>query len=163
MEQIRLCLSLCVPVLFLFAVREYRYQSVVTNENIMFLRFSLLLCCYPLFAVGADEDDILAQSCAHIIRPSQTYTPADVTLTIGTVPTYSYQECGQRCRVTTLCRTAVWCQGQCTLFQEYVAFGRRTPNLHCMLITLSGMAYNEVRSSIIGKFPEFERQRCACL
>ena len=129
----------------------------------MFLRFSLLLCCFPLFAVAADDDDILAQSCAHIIRPSQTYTPADATLIIGTVTTYSYQECGQRCRVTTLCRTAVWCHGQCTLFQEYVAFGRRSPNLHCMLITLSGMAYNEVCSSIIAHVAESKRQHRACV
>jgi hypothetical protein len=86
----------------------------------------------------------LAQSCADIIRPSEFYTPADPTLTIATISLFSYQECGRQCRVTTLCRTAVWCQGLCTMYQEYIAFGIRTPNLNCMLITLSGIAFNEV-------------------
>jgi hypothetical protein len=109
----------------------------------MLLRFSLLLFFFDLLS---DKIDSLttAQSCADIIRPSQTYTPADSTLTIGTISTFSYQECGKQCRVTTLCRTAVWCQGQCTMYQEYIAFGIRSPDLNCMLITLSGIAFNEV-------------------
>lgn len=109
----------------------------------MFIRFSFVLLLYHLLL---DKIASLtpAQSCADIIRPSQTYTPADSTLTIGTILTFSYQECGKQCRVTTLCRTAVWCQGQCTMYQEYVTFGTRSPDLNCMLITLSGIAFNEV-------------------
>jgi hypothetical protein len=109
----------------------------------MFLRFSFILLFYNLLL---DKIDNLtpAQSCADIIRPSQTYIPADSTLTIGTISTCSYQECGKQCRITTLCRTAVWCQGQCTMYQEYIAFGTRSPDLNCMLITLSGIAFNEV-------------------
>ena len=109
-----------------------------------------MLLCFPflllLYNVLSDQIDnvILTQSCADIIRPSQNYTPADSTLTIGTIPTFSYQQCGRQCRVTTLCRTAVWCQGQCTMHQEYMAFGIRSPDLNCMLVTLSGIAFNEV-------------------
>ena len=106
----------------------------------------MLLCSsFLLFLFHFLSDSLIsAQSCADIIRPSQTYIPADPTLTIGTVPTFSYQECGKQCRVTTLCRTAVWCQGQCTMYQEYMAFGIRLPDLNCMLITFSGIAFNEV-------------------
>ncbi len=109
----------------------------------MLLRFSFLLLLYALLSVKIDSLTP-AQSCADIIRPSQKYTPDDSTLTIGTISTFSYQECGKQCRVTTLCRTAVWCLGQCTMYQEYITFGIRSPDLNCMLITLSGIAYNEV-------------------
>ncbi|CAF1001170.1 unnamed protein product [Rotaria sordida] len=109
----------------------------------MLIRFCFLLLLYDLLSDKIDGL-ISAQSCADIIRPSQNYTPADPTLKIGTISTSSYQECGKRCRVTTLCRTAVWCQGQCTMYQEYIAFGIRLPNLNCMLITLSGIAFNEI-------------------
>ena len=109
----------------------------------MLLRiFFVLLVYYSL--VNKIDSLTSAQSCADIIRPSQTYIPADSTLTIGTISIFSYQECGKRCRVTTLCRTAVWCHGQCTMYQEYVAFGTRSSDLSCMLITLSGVAFNEV-------------------
>jgi hypothetical protein len=109
----------------------------------MLLRFFFLLLLYHFLSNKIDSLTP-AQSCADIIRPSQTYTPADITLTIGTVLTSSYQECGKQCQVTTLCRTAVWCQGQCTMYQEYIVFGLRSPDLNCMLITLSGIAFNEV-------------------
>lgn len=105
----------------------------------MFLRYFFLL-----FLTNKIHSLTPAQSCADIIRPSQTYKPADIALTIGKISTISYQQCGQQCRITTLCRTAVWCQGQCTMYQEYIAFGIRSPDLNCMLITLSGIAFNEV-------------------
>lgn len=100
--------------------------------------FLLVICFERIVSVRA------IQSCADIIRPSQTYSPADVSLTIGTVLTVSYQECGKKCRRTTLCRTAVWCRGHCTMYQEYIAFGKRSADLNCMLITLPGIAFNEV-------------------
>ena len=108
------------------------------------LRFSFLLLFYNLLLDNINGQS-LVQSCADVIRPSQRYKPADSTLTIGTMITSSYQECGRQCRITTLCRTAVWCQRQCTMYKEYVAFGKRIPDLNCMLITLSGIAFNEVK------------------
>ena len=108
----------------------------------MLLRFLVLL----LVLSEPTDSFIAVQSCGDIIRPSQIYTPADVSLTIGTILSSTYQECGRECRRTTLCRTAVWCQGQCTMYQEYIAFGKRSADLNCMLITLSGIAFNEVNS-----------------
>ncbi|CAF3353524.1 unnamed protein product [Rotaria sp. Silwood1] len=113
----------------------------------MLFHFWFLLLFYDLLSDKIDGL-ISAQSCADIIRPSQTYIPADPTLKISTISTFSYQECGKRCRITTLCRTAVWCQGQCTMYQEYIAFGMRLPNLNCILITLSGIAFNEIEPII---------------
>lgn len=108
----------------------------------MFLRFLFLYLLYFEQIIRL----IAIQSCADIIRPSQIYIPADVSLTIGTISTENYQECGKKCRQTTLCRTAVWCHGQCTMYQEYIAFGKRSADLNCMLITLPGIAFNEVSS-----------------
>jgi hypothetical protein len=116
----------------------------IRNNNLMSLRFLFLFlhCFEQIISL------IAIQSCADIIRPSQTYIPADVSLTIGTILTENYQECGKKCRRTTLCRTAVWCPGQCTMYQEYIAFGKRSADLNCMLITFSGIAFNEVNSLV---------------
>lgn len=125
-----------------YTYHVYAYDYFIRIKNLMFLRILFL------FLVLSESIDsfITVQSCADIIRPSQTYIPADGSLTIGTVLAVSYQECGRECRRTTLCRTAVWCQGQCTMYQEYIAFGKRSADLNCMLITLSGIAFNEVNS-----------------
>ena len=89
-------------------------------------------------------DSNMSEPCSDIVRPYQNYVAADPSLTIGRFPSESYRSCGQQCRSTTLCRTAVWCAEQCFLYQEYFAFGTVVSDSNCFLITLSGLAFNEV-------------------